>query len=101
GDVACENMFGSGDLILAKILHGVVQMAFWVIWSWRNRVVNAPLDKVDKFKGEDVFPSIQRLSHMWISSRSTTKKRANWTCWTSIVQTLVLVCLLLGDLLML
>ncbi|GKA70313.1 reverse transcriptase domain, reverse transcriptase zinc-binding domain protein [Tanacetum coccineum] len=58
GDVACGNVLGSGDSILAKILHGVFQIVLWVIWSWRNRVVNAPLNKVDKFKEEDVFPSI-------------------------------------------
>ncbi|GJS09350.1 RNA-directed DNA polymerase, eukaryota, reverse transcriptase zinc-binding domain protein, partial [Tanacetum coccineum] len=50
GYVAGGNMFGSGDFILAKILHGVFQIAFWVIWSWRNRVVNAPLEKVDSLK---------------------------------------------------
>ncbi|GJV46446.1 RNA-directed DNA polymerase, eukaryota, reverse transcriptase zinc-binding domain protein [Tanacetum coccineum] len=52
-------------------------LVMWPVGIWRNRVVNAPLDKVDKFKEEDVFPSIQCLSQLWISSRISTKKMAD------------------------
>ncbi|GKD11492.1 hypothetical protein Tco_1195899, partial [Tanacetum coccineum] len=34
-----------------------------------NKVVNASLDSVAVAKDEDVFPSIQRLSMIWISAR--------------------------------
>nr|GEY22984.1 hypothetical protein [Tanacetum cinerariifolium] len=48
GDVACGNLTISGDSAIAKILYGVFQIGIWVLWNWRNRVVNALLDKIDK-----------------------------------------------------
>ncbi|GJR12182.1 putative RNA-directed DNA polymerase, eukaryota, reverse transcriptase zinc-binding domain protein, partial [Tanacetum coccineum] len=82
-DVACGNLPDIGDASLAKVLQGVFQIALLVLWNWRNRVVYAPLDMSDKIKAEDVFPSIQRLSLLWISARFSSKKNANWNCWTS------------------
>ncbi|GKE58704.1 hypothetical protein Tco_1497889 [Tanacetum coccineum] len=56
GNVACGNLIVSGDSAIAKILHGVFQIGIWVLWNWRNRVMNASLDKIDKVKVEDVTP---------------------------------------------
>ncbi|GJR23759.1 putative ribonuclease H-like domain-containing protein [Tanacetum coccineum] len=51
-----------------KVLNGVLQCVIWVVWKWRNKVVNAPLDSIISAKSEDIFPSIQRLSKLWIAA---------------------------------
>ncbi|GKA61714.1 RNA-directed DNA polymerase, eukaryota, reverse transcriptase zinc-binding domain protein [Tanacetum coccineum] len=82
-DVASGNLPVNGDTSLAKVHHDVFQIALWILWNWRNRVVHAPINMIDKCKEEDVFPSIQRISHLWISSCISAKKKANLACWTS------------------
>ncbi|GKF51880.1 hypothetical protein Tco_0148347, partial [Tanacetum coccineum] len=82
-DVARGHLPVIGDAPLAKVLHGVFRITIWVLWNWRNRVVNAHLDLIDKIKEEDIFPSIQRLSLLWISARISAKKMTNWVSWTS------------------
>nr|GEV07491.1 kinase-interacting protein 1-like [Tanacetum cinerariifolium] len=37
--------------------------------NWGNMIVNTEPDAVVKIKGEDIFPSIQRLSMIWIAAR--------------------------------
>nr|GEX01325.1 hypothetical protein [Tanacetum cinerariifolium] len=54
---------------LNKVLNGVLQCVIWVVWKWRNKVVNAPLDSITSAKSEDIFPYIQRLSKLWIAAR--------------------------------
>ncbi|GKF03569.1 RNA-directed DNA polymerase, eukaryota, reverse transcriptase zinc-binding domain protein [Tanacetum coccineum] len=76
-DVACGNFPVIGNAPLAKVLHGVFQITVWVLWNWRNRVVNAQLDLINKLKEEDVFPSIQRVYLLWISARISATKMAN------------------------
>ncbi|GKB55205.1 probable lactoylglutathione lyase, chloroplastic [Tanacetum coccineum] len=51
-DVAIGNLPVNGDVSLAKVLHGVFQIALWIIWNWRNRVVHAPIDMIEKCKEE-------------------------------------------------
>ncbi|GJY51581.1 RNA-directed DNA polymerase, eukaryota, reverse transcriptase zinc-binding domain protein [Tanacetum coccineum] len=54
---------------LNKVLNGALQCVIWVVWKWRNKVVNALLDSITSVKSEDIFPSIQRLSKLWIATR--------------------------------
>ncbi|GKA46942.1 RNA-directed DNA polymerase, eukaryota, reverse transcriptase zinc-binding domain protein [Tanacetum coccineum] len=68
-NVACGNLIVSGDSAIAKILHGIFQIGIWILWNWRNRVMNAPLDKIDKVKVEDVTPQNRFISlndDVWI-----------------------------------
>nr|GEW65299.1 putative RNA-directed DNA polymerase, eukaryota, reverse transcriptase zinc-binding domain protein [Tanacetum cinerariifolium]GEW67941.1 putative RNA-directed DNA polymerase, eukaryota, reverse transcriptase zinc-binding domain protein [Tanacetum cinerariifolium] len=65
------------------VLNGVLQIALWVIWNWRNRVVYASWDLIAKTIEEDVFPAIQRVSKTWIAARLSTAKPANWNNWIS------------------
>ncbi|GJZ36376.1 hypothetical protein Tco_0582567 [Tanacetum coccineum] len=37
--------------------------------KWRNKVVAAPMGLVAKVKDEDIFPSIQCLSRLWMNAR--------------------------------
>ncbi|GJX30972.1 RNA-directed DNA polymerase, eukaryota, reverse transcriptase zinc-binding domain protein [Tanacetum coccineum] len=67
---------------LSKILHGVFQCALWAIWKWRNKVVNAPVTSLTDVKVEDIFPSIQRLSMLWIAARCK-RLSLNWNYWIS------------------
>ncbi|GJT07167.1 hypothetical protein Tco_0841629 [Tanacetum coccineum] len=68
-DIAAGNVGITGNHILAKIFHGVFQCVLWAIWHLRNKVVNSFPDSVIAAKSDDVFPSIQRLSLLWISRR--------------------------------
>ncbi|GKA76737.1 ribonuclease H-like domain-containing protein [Tanacetum coccineum] len=58
--------------VLSKILHGGFQCVIWAIWKWRNKVVNASFASLIDAKNEDIFPSIQRLSKLWIAARACT-----------------------------
>ncbi|GKD49711.1 hypothetical protein Tco_1278687 [Tanacetum coccineum] len=68
-DIALGRVGNHGQLVLDKIIHGVFQCALWAIWKWCNKVVVAFADSVTKVKGEDIFPSIQCLSMLWINVR--------------------------------
>ncbi|GKE30070.1 hypothetical protein Tco_1445454, partial [Tanacetum coccineum] len=37
--------------------------------KWRNKVANASDEDLNDAKNEDIFPSIRRLSKLWISAR--------------------------------
>ncbi|GKC42224.1 hypothetical protein Tco_1059946 [Tanacetum coccineum] len=37
-------------------------------------------DRVDNIKQEDIFPSIQRITKIWIFARASSRP-ANWNCW--------------------
>ncbi|GKB46064.1 arginine repressor C-terminal-like domain-containing protein [Tanacetum coccineum] len=63
-----------------KILQGVFYCVVWSIWNWRNRIVNADVNHVDSAMVEDIFPSIQRVSKIWISARFKSQD-ASWSCW--------------------
>nr|GFD29859.1 RNA-directed DNA polymerase, eukaryota, reverse transcriptase zinc-binding domain protein [Tanacetum cinerariifolium] len=62
--------------------HGVFLTVVWSIWNWRNRIVNAQPDAIANIKGEDIFPSIQRLSMTWIVARLASLP-ANWDSWVA------------------
>nr|GEU97437.1 hypothetical protein [Tanacetum cinerariifolium] len=47
----------------------LVQRVFWAIWKCRNKIVSAHSDSVSTIKDEDIFPSIQRLSKIWITAQ--------------------------------
>ncbi|GJT84139.1 hypothetical protein Tco_1058481 [Tanacetum coccineum] len=68
--ISMGNISTQGCSRINKILHGVLQCVIWVIWKWRNRIVNASPDSVDSIKDEDIFPAIQRISKNWINARN-------------------------------
>ncbi|GJU50245.1 putative RNA-directed DNA polymerase [Tanacetum coccineum] len=68
---------------MRKVLNGVFQIALWVIWNWRNRLVYASGDLIAKTIEEDVFPAIQRVSKTWIAACLSTAKSVNWNNWIS------------------
>ncbi|KAJ9549875.1 hypothetical protein OSB04_022418 [Centaurea solstitialis] len=41
----------------------------WLIWQRRNRFVNSTQDDAVKILQEDLFPTVQRLTILWISYR--------------------------------
>ncbi|GKD35663.1 hypothetical protein Tco_1251172, partial [Tanacetum coccineum] len=82
-DIAMGNIGSGGCMHMRKVLNGVFQIALWVIWNWRNRVVYASGDLIAKTIEDDVFPAIQRVSKTWIAARLSTTKPANWNNWIS------------------
>lgn len=59
GNIGCSR--------LNKIIHEGFQCVIWVVWKWRNKVVNITLDTLAINKPEDIFSFIQRISNFWIS----------------------------------
>ncbi|GKE34477.1 arginine repressor C-terminal-like domain-containing protein [Tanacetum coccineum] len=59
-----------------KIFQGVVYVAIWVIWVWRNRVLHTSSSCLH----EDIFAKVQTLSLLWLSNRSR-KKYLRWRNW--------------------
>ncbi|GJY43114.1 hypothetical protein Tco_0431327 [Tanacetum coccineum] len=53
-----------------RALYGVCYVLLWSIWRWRNKLLHASSIEVDGIKHEDIFPSIQKLSLLWMSNRS-------------------------------
>ena len=41
----------------------------WAIWQWRNRILHADVLSLDKHRGEDIFPALQRISIQWLGVR--------------------------------
>ncbi|GJZ76785.1 putative RNA-directed DNA polymerase [Tanacetum coccineum] len=68
-DISSGNLGFPNNPLLSKVLIGVFQCALWGVWKWRNKVVNASDEDLNDAKNEDIFPSIQRLSKLWISAR--------------------------------
>ncbi|GKD03499.1 hypothetical protein Tco_1178473 [Tanacetum coccineum] len=79
-DIALGTFAPNGCSLSNKAMHGVFQSTFWGIWNWRNKIINAQQDRVDNIKQEDISPSIQRISKIWISARASSRP-ANWNCW--------------------
>ncbi|GJV01122.1 putative RNA-directed DNA polymerase, eukaryota, reverse transcriptase zinc-binding domain protein [Tanacetum coccineum] len=79
-DISMGNISTQGCSRINKILQGVLQCVIWVIWKWRNRIVNASPDSVESIKDEDIFFAIQRISKNWISARNKSDA-ANWNKW--------------------
>ncbi|GJZ23264.1 RNA-directed DNA polymerase, eukaryota, reverse transcriptase zinc-binding domain protein [Tanacetum coccineum] len=76
-DIALGNIGLNGSSRISKVVHGVFLTVVWSIWNWRNRIVNTQSDAIAKIKGEDIYPSIQRLSMTWIAARLASLP-ANW-----------------------
>lgn len=81
-DIASNRIRSLGCDRLNKVLHGVISITIWALWKWRNRIVNAVPDLVSSIREEDIFPSIQTLSKLWISARFKSHI-ANWNNWVS------------------
>ncbi|GJZ78840.1 putative RNA-directed DNA polymerase [Tanacetum coccineum] len=80
-DIALGNIGLNGSSRISKVVHGVFLTVVWSIWNWRNRIVNAQPDAIAKIKGEEIFPSIQRLSMTWIARLASLP--ANWNSWVA------------------
>ncbi|KAJ9562981.1 hypothetical protein OSB04_008141 [Centaurea solstitialis] len=52
-----------------KGFDSICMTVIWCIWSWRNRILHCDDLHVRRKMLEDLFPGIQRLSALWISSR--------------------------------
>ncbi|GJX80201.1 hypothetical protein Tco_0328350 [Tanacetum coccineum] len=54
-DISLGNLGFPNNPLLSKVLIGVVQCAFWGVWKWRNKVVNASDEDLNDAKNEDIF----------------------------------------------
>ncbi|GKA57899.1 putative RNA-directed DNA polymerase [Tanacetum coccineum] len=59
-----------------KVFQGVVYVAIWALWDWRNRVLHTSSSCLH----EDIFAKVQTLSLLWLSNRSR-KKSLRWRDW--------------------
>ncbi|GJZ51365.1 hypothetical protein Tco_0605880 [Tanacetum coccineum] len=81
-DISLGNFGFPNNPLLSKVLIGVFQCALWGVWKWRNKVPNASDEDLNDAKNKDIFPSIQRLSKLWISARCK-RRSLKWSCWIS------------------
>ena len=63
-----------------KALYGACYVLLWSIWKWRNKLLHASTEEVNSIKHEDIFPSIQRLSLLWLANRSR-RDNISWRDW--------------------
>nr|GEU33877.1 hypothetical protein [Tanacetum cinerariifolium] len=80
-DISLSNVGILDSLVLSNILNGVLFCAIWAIKKWQNNIVFALAASLDDAKNEDIFPTIQRLSMLWISVRC--KRAWDWSRWIS------------------
>ncbi|GKC06183.1 hypothetical protein Tco_0997793 [Tanacetum coccineum] len=70
------------NLLLANDI--IDKHCIWNSWipkkNYNSRIVNADPTQVDSVMNEDIFPSIQSVSKIWISERFKSHE-ANWNCW--------------------
>lgn len=71
-----------GSNHMNKIFQGVCYVLFWSLWKWRNKILHAPSQEIEKATNDDIFPSVQNLSFLWVSNRC---KHFNysWSSWVS------------------
>ncbi|GKD92503.1 RNA-directed DNA polymerase, eukaryota, reverse transcriptase zinc-binding domain protein, partial [Tanacetum coccineum] len=79
-DIALRKIKVNGCSKIAKVVQGIFYIVIWAIWKWRNRLVNAVLEEKAGILEEDLFPSIQRLSKLWLSARIVPRP-VNWSVW--------------------
>nr|GEY18216.1 hypothetical protein [Tanacetum cinerariifolium] len=72
-----------GDANLIKATNEVFHITIWAIWNWRNHLIHAIGDDIDSIKMEDIFPSIQRMAKLWMSTRISSKLKTDWNCWVA------------------
>ncbi|GJU36447.1 hypothetical protein Tco_1184801 [Tanacetum coccineum] len=77
--------------LLMVLTNGLGLVMIQGVWKWRNKMVNASLDSVVAAKDEDVFPSIQRLSNIWISA-CCSSSHLDWRSWISSSKRLFAKC---------
>ncbi|GKA63067.1 hypothetical protein Tco_0762673 [Tanacetum coccineum] len=80
-DVVLGNISSSSNTCsrLSKVMQGVFECTLWVIWKWRNEIVNSHSDVSSMIKDEDIFLSTQRFSKTWISAWLS--NLVNWNVW--------------------
>ncbi|GJY78320.1 RNA-directed DNA polymerase, eukaryota, reverse transcriptase zinc-binding domain protein [Tanacetum coccineum] len=65
----------------AKLFHAVCFALIWHIWSWRNKILHAcSVSAAAAALHEDIFPSVQRMSLLWVSNRAF-KSSFSWDYW--------------------
>ncbi|GKD42619.1 reverse transcriptase domain, reverse transcriptase zinc-binding domain protein [Tanacetum coccineum] len=65
---------------VVKALFGVCYVLLWSIWKWRNKILHATHDELEKANHEDIFSSVHTLSLLWLKNRSACSS-LNWDNW--------------------
>ena len=58
------------------VFDAVVIVAFWIIWSFRNKLVFGP----EKPRKEEMFDNIRNVSYFWINNRRR-QGEMSWDRW--------------------
>nr|GEX28087.1 RNA-directed DNA polymerase, eukaryota, reverse transcriptase zinc-binding domain protein [Tanacetum cinerariifolium] len=80
-------LIGNFNLFLkkwaAKLVHAVCFALIWHIWGWRNKILHACSDSAAAAAlHEDIFPSVQRMSLLWVSKRAFKSNSSfSWDHW--------------------
>lgn len=77
-----NSLFSNGPKNKRNVFNSVCWVALWAIWTKRNKIWHANEEDQITIKEEDLFPAIQRLAALWISSRRRNLKIA-WENWIS------------------
>ncbi|GJV68508.1 RNA-directed DNA polymerase, eukaryota, reverse transcriptase zinc-binding domain protein [Tanacetum coccineum] len=59
-----------------QVFDAVILVAFWIIWSFRNKLIFGTI----KPRKDDIFEDIQSVSYFWISNRRK-KCKMSWDRW--------------------
>ncbi|PWA87350.1 reverse transcriptase domain, Reverse transcriptase zinc-binding domain protein [Artemisia annua] len=78
----CHNRLPFNNKSVVKALFGVCYVLLWSNWKWRNKILHANPDELQKAKHEDIFPSVHMLSLFWLKKRSACSS-LNWDNWVS------------------
>ncbi|KAJ9545577.1 hypothetical protein OSB04_025284 [Centaurea solstitialis] len=62
------------------ITHAIYSISLCSLWSWRNRILHGRPHDLNRIKQEDLFPSIQNLSALWVGNMGRSSK-INWSGW--------------------
>lgn len=65
---------------MGKVFTGSCYILLWAIWKWRNQIIHADGDDLERAKQFDVFTYTQRLSLLCISNWSP-HLAVDWSGW--------------------
>lgn len=65
---------------LVKAFQGTCMVAVWATWKWPNRIIHSSLEDSQTIKDDDLFPSVQGVSLIWLSNRCniTSFDKSRW-----------------------
>nr|GEU95926.1 RNA-directed DNA polymerase, eukaryota, reverse transcriptase zinc-binding domain protein [Tanacetum cinerariifolium] len=80
-DILIGNFNSLSEKQAAKLFHAVCFALIWHIRGWRNKILHACSDSAAAAAlHEDIFPSVQRMSLLWVSNRAF-KSSFLWDHW--------------------